>query len=228
VRHLILEPPRPKGGRRNDEDENLMTGQSARTMNRLRTALSLLLAAGAACRTLVDPPLPGTAQQFAPPPVYSRWWAMTESCSGLTGSLARVTWYTVPGSTFVPLEDIRVVGYWSQRSNRIVIAEMDILNGAAVRHEMLHALKQRPGHPRADFLDKCGNVVVCAAECAAEGRHASASDADINEPRVPATELDPSIYAAMENPGEVRESAAFALVTWLPDWPGGIPPTHVR
>jgi hypothetical protein len=151
-----------------------------------RTLLILPVAA-VACRSLVDPPLPVAAVPFPAPAEYSRWWAMTESCSGLTGSLASITWYTVPGSTFVPLEGNHVVAYWSQRSNRVVIAEMDVMNGGAVRHEMLHALKQKPGHPRTDFVDKCAGVVVCAAECALEGR--AASSANANTPLLPSIAL---------------------------------------
>lgn len=148
--------------------------------------LSILSVAAVACRSLIDPPLPAAAVPFAAPAEYSRWWTMTESCSGLTGSLASITWYTVPGSTFVPLEGNKVVAYWSQRSNRVVIAEMDVMHGGAVRHEMLHALKKKPGHPRADFVDRCGGVVVCAAECALEG---NASSADAGTARVPAVAL---------------------------------------
>src|SRR5687767_13898568 len=51
----------------------------------------------AACSSLVDPDLPVNARQFTPPPVYARWWAMTQACSGLSGDLASVSWYVVPG-----------------------------------------------------------------------------------------------------------------------------------
>src|SRR5688572_6639568 len=102
----------------------------------------------AACRSLVDPDLPADARQFAPPAVYARWWAMTEACSGLSGDLSSVSWFVVPGVTTVSLNGIEVDGYWSLGSNRIVIAEAGMLAGGKVRHEMLHALLQRRGHPR--------------------------------------------------------------------------------
>jgi hypothetical protein len=37
--------------------------------------------------------------------------------------------------------------------------------GDLVRHEMLHALLQVDGHPRASFLGSCAGVVICDQDC---------------------------------------------------------------
>ncbi|HEX6533579.1 MAG TPA: hypothetical protein VF041_03225 [Gemmatimonadaceae bacterium] len=56
-------------------------------------------------------------------------------------------------------------GYWSPVGNRIVLAERAMMAGPLVRHEMLHALVRLPGHPRNEFLERCGGVVVCVDDC---------------------------------------------------------------
>src|SRR5688500_4303804 len=122
----------------------------------------------AACGSLVDPDLPTNAEQFSPPPVYARWWAMPQACSGLSGDLAFVSWHVVPGASTVPLNGQLVDGYWSGASNRIVIAEKARLAGGKVRHEMLHALIKARGHPRGKFLADCGGVVACPVPCVSD------------------------------------------------------------
>src|SRR5512140_245269 len=109
----------------------------------------------AACERIVDPAFPPTATQFVPPPVYDRWWAMTASCAGVTGSLSKVSWYVVPGVTEFQLKGQTVSGYWTQGSNSIVVADSSRLDGSVIRHEMLHALIRGTGHPRSAFLEKC-------------------------------------------------------------------------
>jgi hypothetical protein len=133
----------------------------------------------AACGGLTDPTLPASARQFSPPAVYSRWWTMTEACSGISGSLSSVSWFEIPGEATFPFNGDLVNGYWSGGSNRIVLGEDAVLDGGTVRHEMLHALVRTSGHRRVDFLDACGGVVVCAAPC-------------VNDAGPPAT-LDPSV-----------------------------------
>ncbi|HUQ20877.1 MAG TPA: hypothetical protein VM099_14765 [Gemmatimonadaceae bacterium] len=177
---------------------------------RVRKLLLLLPVAIVACRSIVDPPLPDEAEPFAPPPVYARWWAMTESCSGLTGSLANVSFYTVRGSTTLMLEGKQVIGYWSAGTNRIVIAEGAMLGGGYVRHEMLHALKQKAGHPRADFLDKCGGFVTCAPDCVAEGGPPPPVDA--NTPHVTAASLDLTMEIGPASPSVSTEGGVFSVI----------------
>ena len=128
-----------------------------------------LATALAACHSLTDPALPATATSFTPPPVYSQWWTMVEQCSGLSGSLAAVSWFVVPGSSVNDGTDSEVSGYWSKASNRIVLANAFRTNGPLVRHEMLHALIQDVGHPASYFQQKCAGVVVCVKSCLTSG-----------------------------------------------------------
>lgn len=116
------------------------------------------------------PSLPQAAERFTPLPVYQQWWDLTEQCSGLSGSLAAVTWYRVPGTSEIPLGDgTMVAGFWDGASNRIVLASESELQGDLVRHEMLHALVRVGEHPRSMFVGRCGGIVVCVKTCLAEG-----------------------------------------------------------
>lgn len=114
---------------------------------------------------VVGPPLPSDAQLFSPPGVYSTWWNMTQACSGLTGSLAAVTWYTTDEVIHEPNSGDVVLGYWSSASNQIVLTTASVTDGATVRHEMLHALLRQGGHPRNQFLGKCAGTVPCEEPC---------------------------------------------------------------
>ena len=109
-------------------------------------------------------PLPSNAQPFTPPAVYARWWAMTEVCSGRSGDLNAVRWYRVPGYQF-NYRGQTIGGFTTQHTDRIVLADQIIEDGSAVRHEMLHALLRRTGHPRSEFLGKCAALVECQDLC---------------------------------------------------------------
>jgi hypothetical protein len=110
--------------------------------------------------------LPAGAEPFVPPRVYEQWWQLTEECSGLTSSFAAVNWYRVPGVADIALGDGTLVGgEWDERPNRIVLAGNEELAGDLVRHEMLHALLQAPGHPREDFISRCAGTVICTELC---------------------------------------------------------------
>jgi hypothetical protein len=52
---------------------------------------------------------------------------------------------------------------------QIVLAKGQERNGFLVRHEMLHALRSRGGHPRRLFLEQCGGIVSCGKRCQLEG-----------------------------------------------------------
>jgi hypothetical protein len=129
----------------------------------------LLVSVGvAACDRIVDPPLPGDAEQFSPPAVYNTWWNMAQACSGLTGSLGAVTWFKTSEVMHDPNTGETIAGYWSAASNRILLASGEVLDGATVRHEMLHSLIRSGGHPRSQFLGKCAGTVPCNGSCIRE------------------------------------------------------------
>ena len=112
--------------------------------------------------------LPDNAAQFVPPAVYQRWWSMTEACAGRQRNFGSIRWYHVPGSHFESNgKDVR--GYYDSHSGSIVVSDSLAAFGAGVRHEMLHAVLDLPGHPRGLFLEFCAGVVTCPLACAMEG-----------------------------------------------------------
>jgi hypothetical protein len=121
-----------------------------------------------ACSQLVDPKLPSDATPFSAPVVYARWWAMTQACSGLTGSLGAVSWYSTSDTLRDPNTGRIIEGYWSAGSNRVVLDADAKLDGSVVRHEMLHALLHEGGHSRAQFLARCAGVVSCSLACVSD------------------------------------------------------------
>lgn len=124
------------------------------------SAYALLAVASTACTEIAT--IPAGAVRFDPPLEYALWWRMTESCSGLRGSLADVNWFVVPGVTSFPGD---LGGLWYEQGNRIVLTGVEQLDGALVRHEMLHALVRAVNHPRIEFLERCAGTVSCEYEC---------------------------------------------------------------
>lgn len=90
---------------------------------------------------------------MTPPAVYQEWWAKTEACSGLRGEFERVRWSVVAGHSF-PCASGKCAGHW-EGSHDIYIAEDWTMNEMVVRHEMLHDLIGRPGHPDPPFGSPC-------------------------------------------------------------------------
>jgi hypothetical protein len=131
----------------------------------LRTVAACVAAFAVAACDMFAPMLPSDAEQFVPPPVYSTWWKMASACSGSKASLESVTWF----KTAQPLTDPRtgqsIAGYWSSGSNRIVLRDNVMFQGGTVRHEMLHSLLGRGGHPRDQFLGNCLGTVDCQGSC---------------------------------------------------------------
>jgi hypothetical protein len=87
------------------------------------------------------------------PAVYREWWGKTESCSGLSGDFDRIEWLVVPGYSF-ECGSGQCAGHWRQ-GHRIYIAEEWKLNEMVVRHEMLHDMMNRGGHPNPPFGEGC-------------------------------------------------------------------------
>lgn len=119
-----------------------------------------LLGTLAACEALGPAePLPARAQLVSTPPdIYRDWWIKTEACSGLSGSFDRIQWYVVPDVQTFQTDAGEKVGLWTHSSEgvRIIIAGDYESNELVVRHEMLHALLDREGHPTEYFHDRCG------------------------------------------------------------------------
>jgi hypothetical protein len=120
------------------------------------------------CQLALNPKLPADAEQFVPPRVYSTWWKLTEECSGLAGPLAAVSWFRTARGLQDPRTGRAIPAYWSSGTNRIVVAGYALFDAGAVRHEMLHSLIGKPGHPRQQFVENCAGTVYCADQCQAE------------------------------------------------------------
>lgn len=171
----------------------------------------LLSFAGLACDSIVDPSLDPRAVVLDPPAVYQRWWAMTESCSGLRGSYSDVSWYQVPGSDVVAVHGRDAAGYWAPVSNSIVLAGTGVFTGVVVRHEMLHALlRETKGHSREAFLSRCGGVVSCSPECVADAGPPPKPDASVA--RVPSDALELGTALIPESPTIAVDGGVFTLV----------------
>ena len=99
---------------------------------------------------------PPGAVPFDPPAIYRTWWAEVEACSGLRGDFDAVRWYRVDPPNEVRLPTGRPVrGFWASNGNRIFIRAADLDLPYVPRHEMLHALLRRPGHPAEYFVTRC-------------------------------------------------------------------------
>lgn len=117
-----------------------------------------LIATLAACEALAPPtPLPINSQQLLAPDQYRVWWAATESCSGINGNFDAIMWFMVPDAQTIDTPEGPKVGLWSHSSRgvRIVLAGNYVDNELVVRHEMLHALLDRSGHPADYFELRC-------------------------------------------------------------------------
>lgn len=88
---------------------------------------------------------------------YQAWFAKTEACAGIVGQLRSVQWFVVPNAETFPTPEGPKVGMWEKSGNaaRIVIAGRYASHEMVVRHEMLHHLLDREGHPAEYFVERC-------------------------------------------------------------------------
>lgn len=153
---------------------------------------------------------PAGAVPFTPPARYALWWSMTEACSGLSADRSAVQWYVMPRQSIFSVDGRIYEAIWFNAPDRIVLGENARTDAALVRHEMLHVLLQRAGHPREAFLGSCGDIVQCVGECETEagGRTPPPADAPVLTPQEVGARLDlwpPSPAASID-------SGAAALV----------------
>ena len=88
-----------------------------------------------------------------PPPIYREWFAKTEACSGRTGNFERISWSVIEGYSF-PCSSGECAGHW-RTNHHIFLAGAWAMDEMVVRHEMLHDIIGRPGHPDPPFGDGC-------------------------------------------------------------------------
>ncbi len=175
-----------------------------------RPALVSCLLTLAAC-DVVDPWLAPGAEEFAPPPVYERWWSMVESCSGLSRPMGEVPFYVVRGANSIPLENgDGVAAYWSPAGDWIVVAEYYQMFGSVVRHEMLHALLRRTGHAREIFLDRCAGVALCGPTCRRDAGPAPVPSASM--PRLHPSDLALGLEVSPQAPRPSEDQGFFTII----------------
>lgn len=180
---------------------------------------TLLVAILLSCSGVTNPDLPSGAKLMVPPRPYALWWTLTEQCSGLMGNFSDVTWYGLPDATQFEIGGKTYQAYWSSRDNSVVVALASRLNGRLIRHEMLHALSG-PLHSKEYFIEKCGGVVVCNADCLAEAGDFSPPPSDA--PLVSATTLETEVNADPVWPSFAEDSGWVAVtvsVTNLQNYP---------
>ncbi len=126
----------------------------------LRAAIlaAAMLVAAPACKVATAPP--ADARPMAPLPSYRAWWSDVEGCARLTGDLGRVDWYVVPadptagGFYCEDGPDHVCAGEWAEPHSIYLAGPSPAYpTGYAsdewtVKHEMLHDLVGRPGHPQ--------------------------------------------------------------------------------
>lgn len=88
-----------------------------------------------------------------PPPVYREWFAKTEACSGRTGDFSRLRWSVIEGYSFTCASG-QCAGHW-RTDHQIFLASEWVMDEMVVRHEMLHDILNRSGHPDPPFGDGC-------------------------------------------------------------------------
>jgi hypothetical protein len=189
--------------------EALPVMRSPTLLGRPLSLAALLCATLGACTITTAPERPAGAVPLAPPAVYARWWAMTEACSGVTGPLAAVSFWQVPGVSSFDRDGKSVLGYWTTAGNQIVLAGKAALDGGNVRHEMLHALVRVGGHPRDQFLGKCAGVVDCGTDCIADA--GPPPPADPAAPLVSPRQFEISVAVVPERPSRAVDDGQFSV-----------------
>lgn len=123
---------------------------------RFLPALALWLGA-ASCAGLEPSAPPDGAVPMTAPSQYSEWYTRTEACADLAGSMGHIDWFVVPGVSTFQTDIGEKVGLWEQVGgrSRITIAGNYAGDEMVVRHEMLHDLLERAGHPEEYFVTRC-------------------------------------------------------------------------
>ena len=113
----------------------------------VRTSAFVFALALVSCLDPFAPP-PRT-YRFDPPFAYRVAWLEVENCSGLRGDFTRVKWFAIPGPFFRCAEG-NCQGMWVSPHD-IYLSDFARSDSAGdyftVRHEILHDLLGRGGHP---------------------------------------------------------------------------------
>jgi hypothetical protein len=123
----------------------------------LPVLLGAVMVNGCAVAEPTESALPALAIRIEAPSHFRTWFQQTESCSGLTAAFEAVEWYVVPGVDEFVVEGAPRVGMWQREGgqSQIVVAGNYLEHEMVVRHEILHHLMGREGHPTEMFVERC-------------------------------------------------------------------------
>lgn len=107
--------------------------------------------------------------RYQPSMRYAAWWQAVEACSGRTAPLGEITWYRAGAETIPDVGESYNGLTYQGDVPLVVIAGSHVNDGVVVRHEMLHVLLHRNGHPGEYFVKRCGGIVACGDACLREG-----------------------------------------------------------
>lgn len=161
---------------------------------------------------------PEGALELQPLAPYRTWWHLVESCSGRAGNFEAVRYFV---ASDIDPDDAETNGVWFSAGNRIVLTPEATRLGAVVRHEMLHALLRRPGHPREAFAERCAGLVTCGVNCKPPE---STRGVPTSAPNVPpasldvSVSLDPAVPSESVDSGWVRVTVSARNVSDDPVW----------
>jgi hypothetical protein len=91
-------------------------------------------------------------EPLVPLPVYESWWAATEGCSGRTGDLHAIRWFT---ALTIQGNDVVARGLWTP-PHQIVLVQGYEDHENTVRHEMLHDLLGGDSDHASPLWEVCG------------------------------------------------------------------------
>jgi len=111
-----------------------------------------------ALKLIIEPTESGVrgTRVFKPLAIYAELFEKTKECSGLRGSMDGITWLAIPGTETFNTKNGPKVGMWEEASGKftVTLAGKYIDHEMVVRHEMLHHLLRRVGHP-SEYFQKC-------------------------------------------------------------------------
>lgn len=108
----------------------------------------------------LDPLEPGSAL-FVPAPIYRRWYAEAEACSGLRGNYDAIHFQTAEA---ISKGNRQFDGYWTPphtitfRRDWVLDDRWGRETELLAKHEFMHDLTQSGSHPVRYFNGVCGNL----------------------------------------------------------------------
>jgi hypothetical protein len=130
-----------------------------RVLSSLRSLIVVPLVAVGACSGTGPSAavLPEGARPLAVKAAYAEWYGRTEACAARTGNFSKIRFFEVPGVRTFTSEFGETVALWRKVGDEqyIIVSGEYVDNEMVLRHEMLHALLEREGHPAEYFQTRC-------------------------------------------------------------------------